>query len=217
MVARGSAGDGESPSVTHLPFTPTFCDRDSGWKRPSLCPVDVNSHMGVDMKTSCHYPAKGRDVQGALGAQPTGSSSLRLRRSRKAGRRPILSQASGARQDVPGRLTHPCRLCTLCISCPPPRPILGLPLASCLSHHGFSRSRSRRLHGRLSASGNVFKKTIPVYFLEIQEISITLRTGVGSTGGLCAQDMMSMSDWGSALGHWKVADRSTAWQSFFLF
>lgn len=32
------------------------------------------------------------------------------------------------------------------------------------------------MRGNVSASRNVFKKTIPVYFLEIQEISITLRT-----------------------------------------
>lgn len=56
MVARGSAGDGESPSVTHLPFTLTFCDRDSGWKRPSLCPADVNSHMGVIWKQGNKLP-----------------------------------------------------------------------------------------------------------------------------------------------------------------
>lgn len=37
--------------------------------------------------------------------------------------------------------------------------------------------------GRLSASENVFKETILVYFLETQEVSTTLSTGVGGTGG----------------------------------
>lgn len=36
--------------------------------------------------------------------------------------------------------------------------------------------------GRSPASENVFKKAIVVYFLEIQDISTTLRKGGGGTG-----------------------------------
>lgn len=57
--------------------------------------------------------------------------------------------------------------------------------------------------GRSPASENVFKNAIVVYFLEIQDISITLRKGVGGTGP------DEQSDWNAGLEYWKVTD----WES----
>lgn len=46
---------------------------------------------------------------------------------------------------------------------------------------------------RSPASENVFKNAIVVYFLEIQDISITLRKGVGGAGPMSS--MMGMLVW----------------------
>lgn len=60
-----------------------------------------------------------------------------------------------------------------------------------------------RVGGRSPASENVFKKAIVVYFLEIQDISITLRKGVGGT------DLMSSLTgiliWNT--GKWLIGNR----------